>query len=65
MTPGLVGFSGNSWNRHDEKKDEVKVTEMKIKDNAKAGILIKYWVGAQIKNKICPIIKETKESVID
>lgn len=21
VTPGLVGFSGNSWNRHDEKKD--------------------------------------------
>lgn len=22
VTPGLVGFSGNSWNRHDEKNDE-------------------------------------------
>lgn len=30
MTPGLVGFSGNSWNRHGgKKKRRVKVTEMK------------------------------------
>lgn len=34
VTPGLVGFSGNSWNRHDEKERWVRVTEMKPKDNA-------------------------------
>lgn len=36
VTPGLVGFSGNSWNRHDEKERWVRVTEMKLKDNARA-----------------------------
>lgn len=36
VTPGLVGFSGNSWNRHDEKERWVRVTEMKLKDNASA-----------------------------